>query len=94
MADAHANELAIPPDLMADGEARELVRIWDSDGSQYFLIDVEGVEDPAAWGFWALDLMKHAARAYEAHNGQPRQEVYKRILSGFMVEMQNPTEPL
>lgn len=92
---AHANQLGIPPDPLNDPAALELARVWSSQGHQYFILQVEPFRDePAAWGIFALDLMKHAARAYEQLDGRSKEDAYKRILMGFMAEMQNPTEPL
>jgi hypothetical protein len=42
----------------------------------------------------AIDIMKHAARAYQQRDGRPKEETYKQILVGMMAEMQDPTEPL
>ncbi len=41
----------------------------------------------------ALDLRKHAARAYQHLDGRSKEDAYKQILLGFTVEMQHPTEP-
>jgi len=43
---------------------------------------------------FAIDFMKHAARAYEQLDGRSRDDVYKQMLLGFMAELQHPTEPL
>ncbi len=94
MSQAHVNQLGIPPGPLGDANAYELARIWSSDGHQYFVLHVAPEVDPAAWGMMALDLMKHAARAYQQLDGRSKEDYYKRILAGFMVEMQNPTEPL
>jgi len=91
----HPNQLGIPPGLLADTDAVELARIWSSGGHQYFVLDVAKLgDDPAVWGMCALDLMKHAARAYQHLDGRSKEDAYKQILLGFTVEMQHPTEPL
>jgi len=91
----HPHQLGIPPGPLADANACELARIWSSGGHQYFVLDVAQLtEDPAGWGMCALDLMKHAARAYQQLDGRSKEEAYKRILAGFMAELQHPTEPL
>ena len=95
MPTAHPNQLGIPEDIATDVQAVELARVWSSHDQQVFLLNVEPFGDePAAWGIFAIDLMKHAARAYEQRDGRSREEAYKRILAGFMAEMQDPTEPL
>jgi hypothetical protein len=87
--------LALPLDLTSDPKATELATVWTGDERQFYILDVKQFrETPGIWGMMAIDLMKHAARAYEQLDGRPRQEVYKEILAGFAAEMQNPTEPL
>ena len=91
----HAHQLGIPPGPLADGAAFELARVWSSEGHTYYVLDVAKLgDDPAAWGICALDLMKHAARAFEQLDGRSKEDAYKRVLMGFMAEMQHPTEPL
>ena len=91
----HPKQLGIPPGPLTDPNAVELARIWSSGGRQYFILDVAKLsEDPAGWGICALDLIKHAARAYQHLDGRSKEEAYKRILAGFSVEMKHPTEPL
>jgi hypothetical protein len=91
---AHANQLGVPPDPLNDAKAFELVRVWSSRDSQYYVLNVAPYPDPAVWGILALDLIKHAARAYQHHDGRDKEDTYKRILMGFMAEMQDPTEQL
>ena len=86
--------LGIPADVQRDPAAFELVRVWSSNDHQYFVIDAAHIEDPAAWGIVAVDLMKHAARAHQQATGAPKGEVYKRILAGLVAEMQDSTEEL
>ena len=91
----HPHQLGIPPGPLTDTDAVEVARIWSSGGRQYFVLDVAKFgDDPAAWGICALDLMKHAARAFQELDGRSKEEAYKRVLPGFAVEMQHPTEPL
>ena len=94
MSSLHANQLSIPAEPLADEQAYELARIWSSGGYQTFILNVAPEEDPAVWGLFALDLMKHAARAYQQLDGRPREDTYRRILAAFAAEMRNPTEPL
>lgn len=91
---SHANQLGIPPDAQADSQAYEVARVWSSGDRQVYVLDVAKYEEPAVWGMLAIDLMKHAARAYQQLDGRSKEETYKRILAGFMAEMQDPTEPL
>jgi hypothetical protein len=91
----HPHQLGIPPGPLTDAGAAELARIWSSGGHQYFVLDVATFrEHPAVWGICALDLMKHAARAYAQLDGRSKEDAYREILGGFAAEMQHPTEPL
>jgi hypothetical protein len=90
----HANQLGIPPDPLGDPNAYEVARVWSSGGHQYYVLDVARYPEPAVWGMLAIDIMKHAARAYQQRDGRPKEETYKQILVGMMAEMQDPTEPL
>ena len=95
MSSPHQNQLEPPDEVQNDSEAKELASIWTSNDQQYFLLNVRPYADePAAWGIFAMDLMKHAARALEQLDGRSREDAYKQILMGFMAEMQDPTEPL
>ena len=90
----HPNQLDVPPGPAADAKAFELARVWSSQGHQYYVLNVKPFDDPTVWGILALDVMKHAARAYQQLDGRSKEEAYKRILAGFTAEMQHPTEPL
>ena len=94
MSHIHEHQLLLPDELLRDPNARELARIWLSEDRQTLLIDASVIDEPAAWGLFALDLMKHAARAYEQRGGISKGDAYKRILAGFAAEMNDPTEPL
>lgn len=94
MSIASLHQVDVPPELLHDSRARELARIWSSHGRAVCVLDVAHEEDPATWGVVALDLMKHAARAYCQLDGRPEEEAYHRILAGFAAEMQHPTEML
>jgi hypothetical protein len=92
--ESHMPPLAVPPVIATNPDASEVARVWTDGEHQTFILDVSHYEDPAVWGLFALDLMKHAARAYQQFNGTPKEDAYRRILAGFMAEMQSPTEEL
>ena len=94
MSTAHPHQLALPQELLDDANARELARIWFSEERQTLLIDARVIDAPEAWGLFALDLMKHAARAYAQHGRISKGDAYKRMLAMFAAEMQDPSEPL
>jgi len=94
MSTTHPHQLSLPPELLDDADARELARIWFSEERQTLLIDARVIDAPEVWGLFALDLMKHAARAYAQRGGVSKEDAYKRMLAMFAAEMKNPTEPL
>lgn len=87
-------QLDLPTEIAKDANATEIARIINADDQQTYLLDVRQFDDPMAWGIFAVDLMKHAARAYQQQGGLSKEDAYKRILAGLMAEMQNPTEAL
>jgi hypothetical protein len=91
---SHANQLALPAELAKNPESAQLLGIWTLDDNQYYLIDIAKYPTPEAWGIFAMDMIRHSARAFEHAGHGAKTEMYKRILAGFAAEMQDPTEPL
>lgn len=88
----HAGALEIPPVAAADPEAREIGRVWVSDGSQQVSLRVGIWEDPFAWGIFLVDLAKHVANAYHQTDGLDLDETLARIRGGFEAEWDSPTD--
>ena len=61
----HANELDVPPQVLSDGRAVEIARIWAAGGNQVVTFRAETWTDPATWGIMLVDFVKHIADAYE-----------------------------
>jgi hypothetical protein len=84
-------ELGVPPDIAANPEARELLRVFYADGMTCVLRTT--FEDPAAWGIALVDVIRHVSRAYALH-GRDADEVQTRILQGMKAELEGPTSPV
>jgi Domain of unknown function (DUF5076) len=87
----HSGELKIPPQAKANRDAREILRIWSSGEHQEFILKHDIWDDPAAWGLLLVDVARHVARAFE-ERGHDKEEVYQRILQGFQMELETPTD--
>lgn len=85
------SELKIPDAAKADSKAVEILRIWLSDGSQRVSLKTGVWDDPKAWGLMLADLARHGANAY-AVDGADREETLRRVVHGFQIEMDSPTD--
>jgi hypothetical protein len=88
-----ANELPIPPTVVADAKARELIRVWAASGKQYLSLATGIWDDPATWGVALVDLARHLARSYEQSKGLDREEALARIREGMEAEWSEDTDP-
>ncbi len=84
-------ELQPPNSIHGASKAIELARIWIADGNQHVAISGNLWKDPAAWGLMLVDLAKHVANVYAQH-GENREVAFKRILAGFLAEIEAPTD--
>ena len=87
----HPGELKVPPVAKADKEAKEILRVWSSDDGQQIILKHDIWEDAAAWGLCLVDIARHVSRAY-AQKGYDEKEIFDRILLGFKIETENPTD--
>lgn len=86
------SELDPPEGIDGDPKARELARIWAMHGKQVVVFDPNLWDDPAGWGIFLVDFMKHVANAYLDVRGDDKAETLKRIREGFDAEWVNPTD--
>jgi hypothetical protein len=84
-------ELKIPDIAKSDPGSVEILRVWLSGGSQHVSLKTGVWDDPAAWGLMLADLARHVANSY-AVQGKDREETLSRILKGFKVETEHPTD--
>jgi hypothetical protein len=87
------NELPIPPAVLDDAKARELIRVWAASGKQHLSLATGLWDDPAAWGITLVDLARNLARAYEQSKGLDRQKALARIREGMEAEWSEDTDP-
>ena len=69
----------------------EAARILIGEGN-VIIIDPEVVKEPFALGMLCVDIMKHGAKGFAQQMGMDRAEAFQTIVSGFMAELQNPTD--
>lgn len=85
--------LQIPPNVLADQKAQELLRVWRmGDGNEVFALRPDVWADPGAWGLLLADLARHAARACAENGGLNFSESYARVLAGLNAELSLPTD--
>jgi len=83
---------SIPSPIANDKTALELIRVWAAQGQLHLSVARESIqEDPFGWGITVVDLLKHAAIAYEQATGKPRSEVLELVKEGFDAEWGSPT---
>lgn len=87
----HSGELKIPGDASSNRSAQEVLRVWSSGDHQVLAIRHDMWDDIAAWGLLLVDIARHVSRAF-SERGQDKDQVYQRILEGFRMEGENPTD--
>jgi hypothetical protein len=85
-------ELPIPPAVLSDQVARELLRAWDAHEMLHVSMPTAVWDDPAECGIFLVDLAKHVARAYHLADGRPIDETLARIKEGFDAEWDGATD--
>jgi hypothetical protein len=89
--DAMSSELPVPPAVLTDPRARELLRVWAANECQHISLAAGLWPDPAAWGIVLVDLARHLSRAYEQSGSHQSDQALARIRAGFDAEWNNPT---
>jgi hypothetical protein len=85
-------ELPPPEEVRGDPNARELARVWAANGRQVIIFGADIWDDPADWGIFLVDFIKHISNAYGDLRGKDKLETIKRIREGFDAEWSAPTE--
>jgi hypothetical protein len=84
--------LDIPPVAAANSESIELLRMWAFPHvGQQLILRHDVWKDAAAWGLALADVARHIARAH-AQEGKDEEQVFRRIVAGFQVEVDHPTD--
>lgn len=85
-------ELPVPPQAIADPQAVEMLRVWAAQGQQCVSLVGTTFDDPAIWGIFLADLVRHIARAYHLTDGADLNQTVERLKAGFQAEMDNVTD--
>jgi len=88
------NELPIPPDVLKNQRARELIRIWRSRGRLHYSIHPAAFKDSAAWGLLMADVLRLTVDALNEQYGFDKPGLTEAIRSRFEMEMESPTTEL
>jgi hypothetical protein len=80
------------PDITHIESAFEIMRVWIDGDVQKFSILTDVWDDPAAWGFFFVDLVRHTAYSISQQSNQDFGDILKRIKYGFDIEWKHPTD--
>lgn len=83
-------ELPIPPEVYADPDAMEILRVWVADSKQVVALLGTGWK-PRMWGIFLVDLIRHIKNMYEL-SGEDPAAVEEGIREGMQMEFDNPTD--
>jgi hypothetical protein len=86
------NELAIPPAAKGDPDAGEVLRAWVVRQELHVSLNVDAWSDPATWGIFLADMLRHISLAHEQAYAVPREDTLKTILQIFKAEIEAPTD--
>jgi hypothetical protein len=82
----HPRELPITEAMLNDPRARELVRVWATQGRQELILAGKVWDDPAAWGLLLVDLARHVANCYAAQTEMSASAALARLKERFDAE--------
>jgi hypothetical protein len=89
-----AEELQIPPNVVSDSKAYELIRAWAANGGLVCSLNPGAwPEDqaPIAWGILLSDIARHVADALHETYGLERAAVLTRTRGVFDSELDRPS---
>ena len=87
-------ELQIPPNVISDHNARELIRAWAAHGGLVCSLNPSAwPEDqaPIAWGILLSDVARHVADALHQAHGLDAAAVLSQLRSVFDSELTRPS---
>ena len=85
-------ELPIPPDVLEDKQAVELLRAWEISEGGRMIVNPHAFENPATWGIILADALQHICGAYNHYYNIDPEQLKFAILKTFMAEVQSPTD--
>ena len=87
------DELDPPQPAIENAMSFEIARVWVANNAQHVRLRMDVWPDPAAWGIVLADLARHVALAYQQREDHDADNVLERVLAGFQIELESPTEP-
>ena len=84
-------EQPIPPDVVGNGDAVEVLRAFVLDGGLSISF-MRAFDDPQMWGMLLVDIARHAARAFAKEGVCSEAEALERIYGMFAAELASPTD--
>ena len=72
--------------------ALEIFSVWYVEDVPYVSVNASAWKDPAAYGIMIADLTRHIAHAYWQAEGRDKQEAFRRILEGFVAQIEFPAD--
>ena len=84
-------EQPIPPDILANPEAVEVLRAFVADGGLSISF-TRAFDDPSMWGMVLVDIARHAARVFAKENVCSEAEALQSIYAMIEAELAMPTD--
>jgi len=84
-------EQPIPPDILGNPKAVEVLRAFVADGGLSISF-TRAFDDPSMWGMMLVDIARHAARVFEEEGVMSAEEAMERIAEIFAAELSSPTD--
>jgi len=90
------NKLPIPPDVIGDDQALEMLQAWIGKGQIHVSLNLGVWEDSpdqseeAVWGNLLADIAYHIANGLSDQTGKNPTEIIKEIKKHFIEEIEDP----
>ena len=88
---AEDNQLMLPPSVISDPNAFEILRVWAAHGRQHVVIHSGLKAGPEGFGYMLAQLAMHGARIFHQRERMLLEQALERIKAGFDEEWSNPT---
>src|SRR5580704_16349950 len=88
---AGPKEQPLPPDVIGQDDATEVLRAFVGDGGLSIAF-ARAFEEPDMWGLLLVDVARHASRAYARESDYSEDEALRRIIDMFEAEIARPTD--
>jgi hypothetical protein len=88
---AGPREQPLPPDVVGNEDATEVLRAFVLDGGLSIAFQ-RAFEEPDMWGLLLVDIARHAARAYARESEYNEEDALARIVEMFEAEIARPTD--